>query len=178
MLWTCTRFPSAPGEQRHAQTQPPLPAEPSGAKPQLQRLPAARRAGQQHPEPRRPSSSSTGELPPPPPGALTWSWPGSSPGRRGRAEGWLSACLSPPCRLRIKPPLAPLCSSQLPRCRHLTGPLELLLLRCCCCEAAAAFEGCGKSHNSAELWVNQLGWWWGNCSVLKCCVWFIHDNKW
>lgn len=42
--------------------------------------------------------------------ALTWSWPGSSPGCYDQAAGWLSSSLCPPCYHTKSPPLAPPCS--------------------------------------------------------------------
>lgn len=47
-------------------------------------------------------------------GALTWSWPGSSPWRCGRTEGWVSSSLCPPWRRFISPPSAPARTSSCP----------------------------------------------------------------
>ncbi len=83
---------------------------------QLQRLRTARISTSSPAEPRwliAHSPPPGGQLAPPSQapyaGALTWSWPGSSPGCCGQTAGWLSSSLCPPCRPVIFLPLAPLC---------------------------------------------------------------------
>lgn len=174
------RSPSRSSGSRHAQTQNIATQQHiatsirKAERDQLRRLRGASISTPQLCRAALPHSLQGGGGPPPQAsraGALTWSWPGSSPGCCGRTAGWLSSCLCPPCRRAISPPLAPLCSR----------PADTWEVRRCC-DRVLPSQTVGKietQQNLAKMKQKQKKYLqdWKMCfpriSIIVCFIFYL-----